>query len=406
MTHVVSRFDRILHRSLAVLAAVLIPLALIVGLGRELLPYIGEQKPRIEQWLSAKAGLDIRIASLEGDWRQLSPVLTARNISLRDPAHPDRVLLTLPSISTTPDWWATLRDRSPRLRTTLSGLQLTVLATAQGEFRVQEFAGLRQSDPAKALQALRWLLAQPGLSLQGSQLRLRVPGEPDLKVRDLRLTQFNSYDDYRLQVGFRLAQSEIEQQALLVMNNDPLQWRKSPWQVYLQLHQLPAWQPWLRSLQVLWPLPAGWNVQLREGNLKLWLGSDAGAPTMATAVLGQVGAAVNVPGHEEQIATALSGVVSVRHQADAVASFCRGLPPDADDLRRCPHVTAAVASACAAIAADSGGLVRAYCGGECAGRIAARTFAAAARSDRLAASGCRGGVQGIQHEAGGPSTGR
>lgn len=319
MTHVVSRFDRILHRSLAVLAAVLIPLALIVGLGRELLPYIGEQKPRIEQWLSAKAGLDIRIASLEGDWRQLSPVLTARNISLRDPAHPDRVLLTLPSISTTPDWWATLRDRSPRLRTTLSGLQLTVLATAQGEFRVQEFAGLRQSDPAKALQALRWLLAQPGLSLQGSQLRLRVPGEPDLNVRDLRLTQFNSYDDYRLQVGFRLEQSEIEQQALLVMSNDPLQWRKSPWQIYLQLHHLPAWQPWLRSLQVLWPLPAGWNVQLREGNLKLWLGSDAGAPTMATAMLGQVAAAVNVPGHDEQVATALSGVVSVKRQADAWA---------------------------------------------------------------------------------------
>ncbi|MES2908548.1 MAG: AsmA-like C-terminal region-containing protein [Pseudomonadota bacterium] len=317
MTHVVSRFDRILHRSLAVLAAVLIPLALIVGLGRELLPYIGEQKPRIEQWLSAKAGLDIRFASIEGDWRQLSPILTARNISLRDPAHPDRVLLTLPSISTTPDWWATLRDRSPRLRTTLSGLQLTVLTNAQGEISVQEFAGLGQSDPAKALQTLRWLLAQPGLSLQNNQLRWRVAGEPDLKIRDLRLTQFNGHNDYRLQVGFRLEQSDIEQQALLVMSNDPLQWRKSPWQVYLQLNNLPVWQPWLRGLQTLWPLPAGWRVQLREGNLKLWLSSSAGAPTAATAVLGQVAAALNVPGYAEQVASSVSGVMSAQRKADA-----------------------------------------------------------------------------------------
>ncbi len=317
MTHVVSRFDLILHRSLAVLAAVLIPLALIVGLGRELLPYIGEQKPRIEQWLSAKAGLDIRFGSLEGDWHQLSPVLTARNIALRDPAHPERVLLTLPAISTTPDWWATLRDRSPRLRTTVSGLQLTLLADAQGGIRVQEFAGLGQSDPAKALQTLRWLLAQPGLSLQDNQVHWQVAGQPGLAIKSLRLTQFNGHDDYRLQVAFRLAQSEVEQQALLVMSNDPLQWRKSPWLVYLQLNHLSEWQPWFASLQSVWPLPAGWDMQLRQGDLKLWLSSTAGVPTAATAVLSQVAAAIKVPDHGEQVASAVSGVISAERKAGA-----------------------------------------------------------------------------------------
>lgn len=317
MTHVVSRFDLILHRSLAVLAGVLIPLALIVGLGRELLPYIGDQKPRIEQWLSAKAGLDIRFGSLEGDWHQLSPVLTARNIALRDPAHPERVLLTLPSISTTPDWWATLRDRSPRLRTTVSGLQLTLLTDAQGGIRVQEFAGLGQSDPAKALQTLRWLLAQPGLSLQDNQLSWQVAGQPGLAINNLRLTQFNGHGDYRLQVAFRLAQSDVEQHALLVMSNDPLQWRRSPWQIYLQLSHLPEWQPWLTSLQSVWPLPAGWAMQLRQGDLKLWLKSQAGAPSAATAVLGNVAATVTVPKYGEQIASAISGVISAERNADS-----------------------------------------------------------------------------------------
>lgn len=317
MTHVVSRFDLILHRSLAVLAGVLIPLALIVGLGRELLPYIGDQKPRIEQWLSAKAGLDIRFGSLEGDWHQLSPVLTARNIALRDPSHPDRVLLTLPSISTTPDWWATLRDRSPRLRTTVSGLRLTLLTDAQGGIHVQEFAGLGQSDPAKALQTLRWLLAQPGLSLQDNQVDWQVAGRPVLAIKSLRLTQFKGNDDYRLQVAFRLTQSDVEQQALLVMSNDPLQWRTSPWQAYLQLNNLPAWQPWLSSLESIWPLPVGWAIQLGQGDLKLWFSSRAGAPTAATAVMGGVAATVTVPGYGEQNASAISGVISAERKAGA-----------------------------------------------------------------------------------------
>lgn len=299
-----------------VLAAVLIPLALIVGLGRELVPYVGENKPKLEQWLSANSGLTIRIGSLEGDWRKLSPVLTATNITLRDPAHPDQVLLTVPSMSTTPDWWATLRDLSPRLRTTLSGLKLTLMGAADGSIQIKEFASLKQSDPASARKALQWLVAQPGLTLRNNQLTWQVLGRPSLTIRQLAITQFNGNDDYRLQLGFFLANSQIEQQALLVMNKQPLAWRDSPWQLYAQLNSLAEWQPWLDSLTSLWPLPENSDIDLKQGDLRLWITSEGGAPKSITASLNKVHAAVTWPAYGLQQISALGGVLSMTHDQD------------------------------------------------------------------------------------------
>lgn len=300
-----------------VLAALLIPLALVVGLGRELMPYVGEQKQSVEQWLSAQSGLEIRIGTLAGDWRQLSPVLTAKNITLRDPAHPEQVLLTIPSMSTTPDWWATLLDLSPRLRTTLSGLQMTLVGAPDGSIQVKEFARLKQSDPANAVKGLRWLLAQPGLTLEDNQLHWQAPGQPTLTLQRLRLSQFNGVSDYRLQVAFTLANSDVEQQALLVMAQGPMTWRDSAWQLYVQMNTLSAWQPWLNSLKSIWPLPSMSDLQLKQGNVRLWLASAGGAPRTITAALNNVDATVALPAHGDHRVVGLGGVMSMTHHKDS-----------------------------------------------------------------------------------------
>ncbi|MEL0027625.1 MAG: hypothetical protein VW625_03010, partial [Perlucidibaca sp.] len=87
---------------------------------------------------------------LEGDWHHLTPVLVAHQVSIHDARQAGKALLVVPSVVTEPDWWATLRDLSPRLRTTISGLQLTFAPRADGGIEVVEFAGLGKSDPAKA----------------------------------------------------------------------------------------------------------------------------------------------------------------------------------------------------------------------------------------------------------------
>lgn len=310
MTHPVSRFDRFLHGMLWVLAAVFIPLAVVVGVGRELLPLVSGQKPAIERLLTDRTGLQIRLGELQGDWHGLSPVLRASQVAIHDVRQPGKPLLVVPSITTEPDWWASLRDLSPRLRTTINGLKLTLAPKPGGGIEVVEFAGLGKSDPEKARRALRWLLAQPGLTLLDNQLHWQAPGRPVQALRDVRLQQFNSRHDYRLQAEFRLGDSPALQRALIVVGGDPLAWQKTPWQAYLQIQDLPAWQPWLSLL------PKSWDTHLNQGDARLWLSSQGGKPAAATLVLADVGLGVQVPERGHYEARGLRGVFSLRREGE------------------------------------------------------------------------------------------
>ncbi len=310
MTHPVSRLDRFLHGMLWVLAAVFIPLALVVGVGRELLPLVSAQKPAVEKLLTDRTGLQIRLGELQGDWHGLSPVLRARQVAIHDARQPGKPLLVVPSVTTEPDWWATLRDLSPRLRTTIHGLKLTLAPRPGGGIEVVEFSGLGKSDPEKARRALRWLLAQPGLMLLDNQLHWQAPGRPVQSLRDVRLQQFNGHDDYRLQAEFRLGNSAVLQRALIVVEGDPLAWRTTPWQTYLQIQDLPAWQPWVSLL------PQSWGVRLKQGDARLWLSSPGGQPATATLVLADVGLDMQVPERGRYDARGLRGVFSLRRNGE------------------------------------------------------------------------------------------
>lgn len=311
MTHPVSRLDRILHALLWGLAIVFIPLALVVGVGRELLPLVSSQKPAIERLLSERTGLQIRLGQLSGDWRGLSPILRAEQVALHDARQPGAALLVVPAVTTEPDWWATLRDFSPRLRTTISGLRLTLAPRADGSIEIVEFAGLGKSDPVRARKALRWLLAQPGLALLDNQLRWQAGDRPLQTLHDVRLQQFHGRSDYRLQAEFRLDGSPSRQRALLVVAGDPLNWRQTSWQAYLQLHDLSAWQPWTSFL------PQAWSTRLQSGSARVWLASPGGAPTSATVALQNVALDVRVPERGEQSLRGFSGVLAISGSSKA-----------------------------------------------------------------------------------------
>lgn len=319
MSHYVSPLDRVIHAVLWVLAGIAIPVALIVGLGRELMPLVADQKPLIEQFLSQKSGLVIRLGDVSGNWRALSPELDASNVQIFASEHADKPLLTIPSVSTEPDWWATLRDLSPRLRTRINGLALTLAPKPEGGVEVLELSGLGQHNPEQAAKALRWLLAQPSLVLQDNQLRWQTPGRLAQVLHDVRIQQYH-HGDYRLDVSFRLAASAPWQRALFIVNGDPLQWQKTPWQGYFQLQDLVAWQPWLSLL------PDSWGTELKQGSVRIWLRSPAGLPTEATALLEHTALSLVVPGRGPYDVTRLNGLVSM-HRTDT------GWYLGADDLQ-------------------------------------------------------------------------
>lgn len=288
MSHYVSPLDRFIHALLWLLAAIAIPLALVVGIGRELLPLVSEQKPLIERFLHDSTGLTIRLGEVSGHWRGLNPQLEAKQVQIFASVSATKPLLTIPSVSTEPDWWASLRDLSPRLQTRINGLTLTLAAKPGGGVQVLELVSLGQSDPAQAEKALRWLLAQPSLILQDNQLRWQTADHATQVLHDVHIQQFH-HGDYHLNVAFRLAANAAWQRALFIVSGDPMQWQKTPWQGYLQLQDLVAWQPWVSLL------PEHWNAKLKRGQVKFWLRSPGGLPTALTASLQAAELSVNVP---------------------------------------------------------------------------------------------------------------
>jgi uncharacterized protein YhdP len=284
------------------MASGLIPLAVVVGLGRELVPLVSEQKPAIERLLSEKTGLVVRLGSISASWHGLTPSLKATTIELADPSAPSKTLLSIPSLTTEPDWLATLRDLSPRLRTHINGLSLTLAPNPEGGIRILELSGLGSSQPERARDSLRWLVAQPSLALVDSALVWQASGRSKLGIHDLTINQYSHGKDYRAQVQFKLKGKRDIQRGIIRVAGDPIAWQTAPWQLYLNIKNLKDWQPWTALF------PAGWQFDLQAGHGELWLSGQGGKPQQATMSVQAVSMRARWPKANPYVLSDLHGV--------------------------------------------------------------------------------------------------
>lgn len=290
------------HSLLWLLALVLIPLALVVGIGRELAPLLASQKPAIERLISEKTGVTVRLASIQASWHGLTPSFTATGIELADSRAPKTTLLRIPSITTEPDWWASLRDLSPRLRTDIDGLSLTLAPKPDGGIQVLELSGLGSSQPERTRASLRWLVAQPHLALSNSALAWQAPNQRRQSIEDLTISQYSRNTDYRAQIAFKLQGKPDIQRGIIQIDGDPIAWPMAPWQVYLAIQNLPDWQPWTSLL------PAGWQLNLQAGHGQLWLSGQGIVPEQLTLSLQAVTLRARLPKTNAYVINDLHGV--------------------------------------------------------------------------------------------------
>lgn len=294
--------NRSFHSVLWLMALVLIPLAVVVGLGRELVPLVSEQKPTIERLLSEKSGLSIRLGNVSASWHGLTPRLMASHIALADPSAPTDTLLTIPGLSIEPDWWTSLRDLSPRLRIEVDGLSLTLAPNPEGGIRVLELSGLGSSHPERARESLRWLVAQPSIALSNSALAWQAPNQIKQGIHDLTISQYSHSDDYRAQVQFKLQGKSDIQRGIIRVDGDPLAWQTVPWQLYLNIQNLKDWQPWAAIL------PKGWQLDLQGGHGELWLSGQGDKPEQATISVQDVSMRARWPDAKPYVLSDLHGV--------------------------------------------------------------------------------------------------
>ncbi|GAB1262249.1 YhdP family phospholipid transporter [Aurantivibrio plasticivorans] len=76
----------LVRRFWGVFAFLLISLAVLVTIGRELTPYVSNYKDDLELMVEKALGVDVRIDSVEGSWQGLQPELRLRGVTLNNDA--------------------------------------------------------------------------------------------------------------------------------------------------------------------------------------------------------------------------------------------------------------------------------------------------------------------------------
>ncbi|RZU44924.1 uncharacterized protein (TIGR02099 family) [Fluviicoccus keumensis] len=182
----------------------------LVGLGIFLVAYvfldqlftrIDQYRPQVEARLSAVISAPVRIRKIEAEWRGLKPEFRVIGLQLRDPAHPDRILLDIPRLGFQPSLRQTLRQWSPRLNVRVDGLNLHITQQRDGAWRIEELASLPPGSDESRRQAIRWVLAQGEWRLTRSVLSITPAAKPSLVLADLDITNRNGPERHALRLS-------------------------------------------------------------------------------------------------------------------------------------------------------------------------------------------------------------
>ena len=253
------------HQLLTLGLFVLVLVAVVVGVGRQLLPAVGAYRTDIEASLSREAGMPVHLDAVQGEWEGLGPHFRLKGLELRDPARPDTALLRIPEIELRPSLLGSLRHLEPRVDVRLRGLDVHIDQQPDGRLQLRELAGLASRDPLAAEKALRFALRQPVLAVSEGRVGLALQRFPALALEGVELVNANDSDGHRLAGTLRLAGDRHLLGINLDLRGDPLDWQQGELDAWLQLPQLAldAWLP---------PPEAGtWSVASLVGGGEYWL---------------------------------------------------------------------------------------------------------------------------------------
>ncbi|WP_295463524.1 YhdP family protein [uncultured Pseudomonas sp.] len=253
----------LLKRGTLILALTLLALlTLYVGLGRLLMPWVGEYRNEVEARAATALGEPVRLGRLEGRWAVWNPVLVLRDLTL---GRGDSAV-QLDHLKVVPDVFASLWHRQLRLKSVqIDGVHLVLQEDAQGHWQLRGLPprqpDAKPFDPAPVLDTLARL---DHASLLDSQLSL-IPrqGSPvTLRYVEASLSrQLNG--SLALVTRFRLPDGGTVA-AHLDATPRPQDWRSSALQGYVSL---PAsdWSHWVPA-----ELLQQWQLRRAQAEGELW----------------------------------------------------------------------------------------------------------------------------------------
>jgi uncharacterized protein (TIGR02099 family) len=172
LRHYLDQFRAIVLTALAVLV---IATAVLVGIGRALIPYADELRPWLAETLSDRIGQDVRIGRLEVQWPRLTPKLILLGASIGPEGNPlldvdqARLELHLPDLFSA--------DRNP-FRLIVLGLDLVLAEDEDGQWGLRLEGGARVAEHSE-----RDPMLAGDLLVRDARLRVQPKDFPEFGTR-------------------------------------------------------------------------------------------------------------------------------------------------------------------------------------------------------------------------------
>ncbi len=265
----------LLRALLGLCALLLVLLALYVSLGRELLPWVAEYRLQAEDHASAALAMPVRIATLEGRWQGLAPLLVAHDVQIGE----GEGRVQLDQVRVRPDLLGSLRARQLRIaRLELDGLQLRVQEDADGRWSLKGLPQREAAPPMDVAELLTRGQMLQRLSLHNSQITLQAYAQAPRTLTYVNLSLRNGLARQRLDA--RLLLPDGQPLALQLRTRMQAQnWRALQAELYLSLPQS-DWAAWLPP-----SLLGDWRMRELRGGGEVWLSWADGAVSRAVARL-------------------------------------------------------------------------------------------------------------------------
>lgn len=203
------RWRRFRSRVFSWTAVLVIGLAVLVGLGRLLVPYADELRPLIESRLSAAVNGEVTIEEIKADWPGFLPSVTVKGLTV---TAPEREPLFLELAVLEVHWTNLFRSNDVVANMALVGSELKLTQDVDGQWAwaIQSLvppSDPNPSDPNEAssgdIQSLKssrseeipsWL----GISLRDASLQVEPWGQSPLSIRVTEADFSRQGDQYRL----------------------------------------------------------------------------------------------------------------------------------------------------------------------------------------------------------------
>ena len=274
MERLIRFFAALTRWGLGLCALLLVLVALYVSLGRELIPLVAEYRAEVEAKGRAALAMPLHIASLEGTWSGLAPILQAHDVVLGEGSN----ALHLDQVRVVPDLWASLLAREVRIaHLQLDGLKLNLKEDQDGKWALEGLP-VRDDQPLDPEQLFNRLQMISRLSVLDSQVTLQPFAEAPLTLTYVGLSLKTGTSRQRLDA--RLTLPDGQPLALNLRTQVRAgQWREGAADVYLSLPQS-HWSRWLPAR-----LTRQWRFAELKAGGEFWLNWSQGTVQSAVARL-------------------------------------------------------------------------------------------------------------------------